>query len=375
MSLDPTGYFLHIKDILFGILVGFGILYCIRKKVVILGYNYLIVASIIILPMWGILVASAFDALEDESYAMGQMRSMFYILIFFYMVTLEPKLLLKLFWINGCVLSIVTIFLFLYGQFNETFYNILVEIGRESNNFKMALDREFLGVKVNGLYFTTGSFIILAFIYHLYCYEGRFKLILGLFLFSSMIFCGSRTPALIQILIFLIYLYDKHIIGEKFTRIFTLAAIISLFSLTFLLATEKDQNDVKYGNFSSYVEEITKDSRSFFLGAGVGSTFKASGNEGAIVAFTELSYMDVLRMYGIPIGSFFIILFFYPILIGYRNTQDINDSLFYKRFLLGYLLFLMLLGTNPLLLGSPGLTGLAIMMSLVNNTIIRTDDV
>ena len=140
-------------------------------------------------------------------------------------------------------------------------------------------------------------------------------------------------------------------------------AVVSLFVLTFFLATEEDAHDVKYGNFDSYITEITKDPQSFLIGSGVGSTFKAAGNENKVVAFTELSYMDVLRMYGVPFGLYFIFLFCCPIVVGYKWAKH---SIFYKRFFLGYGLFLLLLGTNPLLLGSPGLTGLTLFMAVVN---------
>ena len=227
----------------------------------------------------------------------------------------------------------------------------------------MAIDREFLGIKINGLYFTTGSFIILAFIYHLYCYHGKFKLLFSAILLLSMVFCGSRTPALIQIFILCIYLYDKKILGKTLTKLGIVAAVFSLLILTFFLATEEDANDIKYENYNSYVTEITKDPQSFLLGSGVGSTFKAAGNDNKVVAFTELSYMDVLRMYGVPLGTFFIFLFCCPIVVGYKWAKQ---NIFFKRFFLGYVLFLLLLGTNPLLLGSPGLTGLTLFMAIVN---------
>ena len=44
-------------------------------------------------------------------------------------------------------------------------------------------------------------------------------------------------------------------------------------------------------------------------------------------------------------------------------------SLFLKRYCLGYALFLVLSGTNPLLLGSVGLTALTLMMTIVNKSL------
>ena len=70
-------------------------------------------------------------------------------------------------------------------------------------------------------------------------------------------------------------------------------------------------------------------------------------------------------MYGLPVGLFFIFLFFAP---GFWLWKYFKRSLFLKRFCFGYVLFLILSGTNPLLLGSIGLTALSIFMAIVNKT-------
>jgi hypothetical protein len=79
--------------------------------------------------------------------------------------------------------------------------------------------------------------------------------------------------------------------------------------------------------------------------------------------YTELSYMDILRMYGLPVGLCFIFLFFAPFFWLWRYYPR---SQFLKRYSQGYVLFLILSGTNPLLLGSIGLTALSMFMAIVN---------
>ena len=98
------------------------------------------------------------------------------------------------------------------------------------------------------------------------------------------------------------------------------------------------------------------------MGAGVGSEFYAKGR-GYKLSYSELSYLDILRMYGIPVGLYFIFLFFVPYVVLWKYY---SRSIFLKRYCLGYVLFLILSGTNPLLLGSIGLTALSMFMVIVN---------
>ena len=94
----------------------------------------------------------------------------------------------------------------------------------------------------------------------------------------------------------------------------------------------------------------------------VASEFYAKGR-GVKLSYTELSYMDILRMYGLPVGLCFIFLFFAPCFWLWKYFPR---SQFLKRYCLGYVLFLILSGTNPLLLGSIGLTALSLFMAIVN---------
>jgi hypothetical protein len=68
-------------------------------------------------------------------------------------------------------------------------------------------------------------------------------------------------------------------------------------------------------------------------------------------------------MYGLPVGLSFIFLFFAPFFWLWKYYPR---SQFLKRYSQGYVLFLILSGTNPLLLGSIGLTALSMFMAIVN---------
>lgn len=347
------------------VLVVYGVIYCLKRRQYLAPINRITVLVILTVPLWGMFIAYITGQLKDSGYAMGQMRSMMYIAIFFFVVTMRLNVLLKAVWINGLILATVTLILFFLSQLGGIFLAAIYDYCTLTENYTMAANRNFLGYAINGLYFKAGSLIIFAFVYNLYQYKGPLKTVFSVILYLSMMVAGSRTPMLVQTLILLVYLYDRNIIGKFLTRMSALVLLGMLVMVTYMLATQENEksNEVKYDNFESYVEDIGDKGHPIW-GAGLGSDFYAKGR-GVRLPYTELSYMDILRMYGLPVGIGFIFLFFAPCFWLWKYYKR---SLFLKRFSFGYVLFLILSGTNPLLLGSIGLTALSLMMAIVNKT-------
>jgi hypothetical protein len=367
MSIDPTGFHSRLKDLLFVVLVVYGVIYCLKRQQYIASINRITLLAFLLAPLWGMFIAFITDNLTDSSYAMSQIRSMLYITIFFYMVTMRLNILLKMIWINGIILAVLTLVLFFLSELGGIFLAAIYDYGNSSGNYMMAYNRDFLGFSVNGLFYKTGSLIIFSFIYNLYLYKGPFKLVLSVILFLSLMVAGSRTPMLVQTMILLVYLYDKNVIGKFLTRISTIFLLVMLGLVTYMLATQEKEgsNETKYENFESYIDDLSEKGHAIW-GAGLGSEFYAKGR-GEKLAYSELSQMDLIRMYGVPLGGGLIFLFFAPCFWLWKYY---SRSLFLKRYSLGYALFIILLGTIPLLLGSVGLTGLSLFMAIVNKSFL-----
>jgi len=367
MSIDPTGFHSRLKDLLFVVLVVYGVIYCLKRQQYIASINRITLLAFLLAPLWGMFIAFITDNLTDSSYAMSQIRSMLYITIFFYMVTMRLNILLKMIWINGVILAVLTLVLFFLSELGGIFLAAIYDYGNSSGNYMMAYNRDFLGFSVNGLFYKTGSLIIFSFIYNLYLYRGPFKLVLSVILFLSLMVAGSRTPMLVQTMILLVYLYDKNVIGKFLTRISTIFLLVMLGLVTYMLATQEKEgsNETKYENFESYIDDLSEKGHAIW-GAGLGSEFYAKGR-GEKLAYSELSQMDLIRMYGVPLGGGLIFLFFAPCFWLWKYY---SRSLFLKRYSLGYALFIILSGTNPLLLGSVGLTGLSLFMAIVNKSFL-----
>ena len=186
LSLDPTGFHSRLKDLLFVVLVIYGVIYCLRRQQYLASINRITILGLLLIPLWGMFIAYITDSLTDVSYAMSQVRSMFYISIFFFAVTMRIDVLLKMVWVNGIILAVLTLVLFFLSELGGMFLAVIYDYCNRSGNFLMAYQRDFLGFMVNGLYFKAGSLIIFSFVYNLYQYKGRFKLLLSIILFLSL---------------------------------------------------------------------------------------------------------------------------------------------------------------------------------------------
>ena len=216
LSLDPTGFHSRLKDLLFAVLVIYGAIYCLKRRVYLAPLNRVTFITILLIPLWGAFIAYITGELKDSAYATSQVRSMLYICIFLFMVTMRLNVLLKAVWINGIIMAVFTLIMFFLSQLGGIFLAVIYDYCNTSGNFTMAYNRNFLGYSVNGLYLTAGSLIIFSFIYNLYQYKGRFKLLFSIILFLSLMVAGSRTPMLVQLAILFIYLPDKTVCVSLF---------------------------------------------------------------------------------------------------------------------------------------------------------------
>jgi len=160
LSLDPTGFHSRLKDLLFVVLVIYGAIYCLKRRQYLSPMNRLTFVAILLIPLWGMFIAYITGELKDQAYAMSQVRSMMYIAIFLFMVTMRLNVLLKAVWINGIIMATVTLILFFLSELGGIFLAAIYDYCNASDNYTMAYNRNFLGFAVNGLYFKAGSLII-----------------------------------------------------------------------------------------------------------------------------------------------------------------------------------------------------------------------
>ena len=368
ISIDPTGSVLGFKEILFVFLV-FSSLFLLKGDTNIPKDCILILLICISLPVMGILSAIVQNKLTDYTYAAGHLKSFLFVFIFFFLITIDFKIILKALFISGSIIAICTAIIFFIAQINEDIFKLIYDHSIESSNI-IITTREYYGISVFGVYFKTGPFMFFSYIYSLYFYSQKklrtFFILTNLF---ALLIAGSRTPTLIALFISIIYLYDRLKNNRIFRYFVVLFSILLLGFVTLKLATEKGEtsNDIKYADFHSYIKEFSNGTTLLF-GDGLGSEFYSQGKS-ILVSFTEQTYMDIFRIYGIFLGTILIFIVIYPIIIFIKSKYYNNKKL--NRFVIGYALYMILAGTNPLLISSTGMfifaTGITLIYKIKNN--------
>lgn len=147
--------------------------------------------------------------------------------------------------------------------------------------------------------------------------------------------------------------------------IFVLAIAFVTVLLAAIMETDELSNTIKYGHLDSYAALFDENPLFLIFGQGPGATFYSEGF-GEVVVRTEWSYLDLIRNYGV-FSLIIVFVFAKPIFSfwKYRKQDDFNYCMFWS-----YLVYLLIAGTNPLLMSSTGMIVLLMAYSY-EDVIIR----
>ncbi|MEL4240189.1 hypothetical protein [Shewanella xiamenensis] len=171
---------------------------------------------------------------------------------------------------------------------------------------------------------------------------------------------ANMLAALSLIVAFLFFLFNKN-------RHYVLSVIISTLGVFFIFSAliialnfaTDDSNSIKYGHMVSIYEYLSDNLIYLFFGMGTGSLYYSSGF-GAVVPITEVTYFEFIRSFGILISPLLFLMFFFPLF--YSVLKKMSDQ---KMFFTSYFVFLVVGGTNPLLIGNLGFLILILSYSVL----------
>ena len=168
ISIDPSGYVSGLKEVLFVLLV-FSSLFLLKGNTNIPKDCILILLICISLPVIGILSAIVQNKLTDYTYAAGHLKSFLFVFIFFFLITIDYKTILKALFISGSIIAICTTIIFFIAQINNDVFELIYDHTLESSNIIIST-RDYYGISILGIFFKTGPFIFFSYIYSLYFY-------------------------------------------------------------------------------------------------------------------------------------------------------------------------------------------------------------
>lgn len=352
--IDPTGKMTGLKEISFIAAMLSTVIYGVVFKNMNFRYqNLLIVFLLVIFPVMSLISAPLLGNEIDFFIWLGFFKSYLYVFFLFVLINSERSVL-RIFIIATLSVALLSIISYISITYKpELYISIYDFFVRKTDNAIFSFNRSFLGYNVHSMFYKTSPLLIITLAYLLFRKSQKKKrdFLLSIIVFLGLLFTGTRASMLgafsLVLLFFLKFIYIN--ISKKIIFIPIVIVLAVLFYATINLLSDKQEysNKIKYANLESYIYQYSNP-KTIVFGQGVGSSFYVTGRQ-TTVTHTELSYMDIFRMYGFFFGSLFLFIIFIPgflmLLKGASNA---------KAFGIGYLVYLPVAGTNPLLISSTG---------------------
>ncbi len=164
------------------------------------------------------------------------------------------------------------------------------------------------------------------------------------------IICSASRALMAMALVSLLVLYffykswSMRLILIMFTIPILIFFVGYLTNETSILSSDEESNSIKIGHLVSFFNII--DWKMLIFGQGLGSYFFTEGY-GVVVSQTEITWMDAIRFFGLPLSIVLLMLLFFPV----RNVP-LNSSFSSCRVIM--LLYIIMSMSNPVLLNSFG---------------------
>ena len=354
LIVDPANTIFHIKDLVFVLL--FIYMLFMRKEVDSTMFVFM-------LSIYALITASLFiGVVADYSF-----ETDFTVYIY---KTFAPLLLLL--WVRqirfftwrtmlfpSIIVCAVSVFISISVIFFPAIEDFLYEFAINSQVVNMGR-RNFLGISMFGVYYRSlplvlipATFLLYAAVFSpgrkIWCWIGT------IIMFAALLTAGTRACMLAAVVI-IAFIASHKLMEKEFGQLLLFFAAL-LFIPLFLFIVYKlvaeigePSNVVKYGHLESYIDLIIDDPFVLLTGSGPGSRFFSKGF-GIYTEQTEWSYLEFIRMFGFGTTLLLVFVYFFPLYKAYKCRKSLEYS---YAFILSYSLYLMVAGTNPLLLGSNG---------------------
>ncbi len=351
LMLDPTSTILHIKDKLFVLVVAYNVVF-FRPSFRFFPHILLVYVAV----ACGFITGEMQNGVADLDYILSVCKAFAPLLLLlwahhydFVRLTLGPALVTAL---VACVI---------YGlcTYDEHTEGLIYAYMKEHDDTIMMSHRYLLGFKVFAIYyksFVSLAFALFYFYYQIYNHPRRWYLTLLPVAILTFAFLVSGTRATMLLPFFVIVLVGYRSVSRMGRWRYALYPLIACAAVLFVSAlvlfaseTSEASNTIKYGHLLSFQDLFERNPLYLVFGQGVGTGFYSKGFH-RMTNTTEWSYLELLRQYGLFCLPILFVLA-YPFADMWRRRRD--------NFCFGimgtYLAYLLVAGTNPLLIGSTGM--------------------
>jgi hypothetical protein len=175
---------------------------------------------------------------------------------------------------------------------------------------------------------------------------------------GAMIFAGSRNNLMaavaLPVALFLVHSKRKDVAVGVTALVTGIGLIAVSDQVRILLDPTEASNSTKLTTLSDYGTILERPATLIF-GRGLGAYEQWTGRGSSFI--TELTYLEIIRNFGVFLGALMILLLVGPILYAYANRWSFPET----SVIVGYLVYLAMCVTNPYLFSSMGMLILSVI--------------
>lgn len=378
VMVDPTNLIFHVKYVLFGLVFIIWFLKNYAKKLVLTKLQWFVLLFIsFFMPFYALstgLMSSMFHNIPVGN--MVYFNSFFFFAII--IITVSEKMnLTTIFNYSSLTIVLMTLGLYLVLILNTSMFGDLYKYFVLDKQVVVYALRDYGKTILLMIFYKTSPLLVFPlswYLYQLLINRKKKNLFLNIILLVlvalTLYFSGTRANLLSLILIIIFYigyfLYSKSrtwfVLFVGFGIVLTLLMLPSVAAL--ILNKQEASNAIKFGYLSSYSNYFDHHLLSLLFGQGIGGTFYASGLH-HMIDVSELTYFELIRIWGIPVTLLFVGILTLPLLAEIRAKKITH-------LFIAYLAYLFISGTNPLLMSS---TGMLVLVYVFTNTFLSTLEV
>ncbi len=357
--IDPTNTIFHKKDILFILLTGFCFIFYKPDFSKIPHIIAMVLAPLI---PWTFSVMKMSNI--DIDYVIPVFKSISPVILLLWIRDFDLLRLSRFPVILCCLIMDILFLCILIIPETESAIYLFASI---DNDTILMSRRWFLGVEFFCMYLksTVAMLFPLTYFTHVCVTKGKQTYgawIAFIIIFFYFMFSGTRSTMLIPFFLLGLCLYISYKNHPKAKWLFYPILFIGGIGFTTLLIalasdTQEASNLIKYGHISSYTSLFENTPAILLTGQGPGAFFYSDGFNQYVLQ-TEWTYLELVRWFGI-FSLFIIGVFFYPLKIMWEHrSTPLTHSLFWA-----YIAYLVIAGTNPLMLSSTGMIAMLMAYS------------
>lgn len=366
---DPADRIVHMKVPLFAAVWALtAVNYCLRRcpptvplslLIYLIGFSFLI-------PLWSIYwyfsqngQTGALHGYDGFQYLKAYMFLTLCIPLVLEKIDLVPMLSIIL-----TVQAALASFIYAITSNNPGLSGAVYSLGFEYGVVLLG-DRTYGEAHIHQVFFTTSALLVIPISYFTFkCIisKGRERFLCLLLLIVSvtgMLRSGTRNNMIASVvtllLVWLWYSRRKVVLASSIALLVVGVASMQWSTMHAMLDPTEGSNAAKIGLFRDYTL-LLSEPRTLLLGQGLGAPFNSTMR--GFVTISELTYMELLRSYGVLFGVPMLLALVYPLERLARYRWKSVGFLY-----LGYAMYLYLCTANPFLVSSSGMLVLSIALA------------